>query len=340
MIKYVLAIILLISTSLHAVTMSTDIVAGFSAFRETNTPSDDFDSALNFSVEHMLNDTLSVYSGVSSSLGQSDLGFSLDSFDLAFNYTNTLKNYTAILGSYSINFSHYSNDLSNNGSFSNVSTIMNPLLFNFFTQSLISDLGVVGLNYQQSFRFLTLNTGVFNNFNSSSNDTRSLGRFVNFGYKVFSSSYLSLATMQTNSFDISSSFNSDITAWIVAYCTNFNSVKFRSYLSGLNYKTKQANTDSVFSYLLEVATQIKKASLTLRYDSWIPNTSDINSIYLSSPAILATSNTVLGDISRLSVSLSLPIDKMITIQTDIIHENYDSLDSEIVGVISYAKVGF
>ena len=340
MIIRTLCISLLICSHIYSVSFSTDIVAGLTGFRQTKTNADTFDGALNFTVLNPISKQVEIQSEVLAGLGQSNLGFSFATFDLALNYTNFENNFKSILGSYDINFSHYSSRLSNNANLSKTSLSINPLIFNFFSDSAVADIGAIGLKYIKTYSSFELTSGLFNNINSNLSASRSLGKFVNLSWKLQTDSYISLAALATNGFSISDQLSSDISSWILSYSKNMQKITLTTYLSGLNYKNQQGSTESVVSYLFEAATQYKQSTLFARFDTWIPESSNSNSISLSNPSILSNSMSIFGKISRFSIGVNHPLDKLLNLKTDLIYEKYHNIDSSIVGLISYAKVGF
>jgi hypothetical protein len=331
---------ILLCSFINGMTMSSEFVSGVSGYAQSSSNSDKFDSAINFSIDYPLNSNISFHNTIFSGLAQSSLGFSPASFDFALSYHNTKNNFDVVMGSYDVEFGDYSLNLSNNASFKTKSLIVNPLMFSFLASSAVSNIGAIGMLYKKKINSINVSSGLFNNINSQSSSSKFFGKFVNLEWDFTDQSKISLAALASNDFKVATTFNSDIYSLVITYSTIVSNIAFRSYLSGLNYTTKVGTSDSVLSYLLEASTKIKKYTVLLRYDVWAPESSDSGTIGLSNPSILSTSSEIRGDVSRLSLGLSYPLDNMFELKSDLIYENYHSENDDIIGLITYTKVVF
>lgn len=335
---------MLFCSFIHAMSMSSEFVSGVSGYSQSDSNSDKFDGAINFSIDYPLNSTISFHNTILAGLAQSSLGFSMASFDLALKYHNSKNDFDVIMGSYDVDFGHFSKKLSNNASFQTSSLIVNPLVYSFLASSSVTNVGAIGMLYNKKINSINVSSGLFNNLNSQTTSSVSFGKFVNLEWDITDQSKLSFGALTTNDFKVSNSFNSDIFSWIFTYSniysTSFSTIRFRSYFSGLNYTTKSGNSNSVLSYLIEASTKIEKSTLLLRYDVWSPESSEVGTVGLSNPSILSTASEERGDISRLSLGISYPLDKMLELKSDLIYENYHSQNDEIIGLITYTKVVF
>lgn len=346
------------SLSVQSINLGGHFLGGLSAFGQADKQQSQFDLAYNLDVAVVFNERLKSFAQFQSGSGGGFLGYvGPESVltDVGIDYT--LKRLPGVItfGSFDTPFGLQTEGLTNNADTSGSPFILNDLFYSYFGGE-VGTLNTIGIKYvhdlgKETQLTVSLTNGTSeNSVNEGNNPEILLGlrQILLNGRWTVGTSYLHSDDSDDVNNPDSGSFNTKTTLWIVDNIIQLNGEwQFANYIGAGTFNDDNAATkDNVLFAMLGLTQETYNYKAGYRVSLWQPEDNDGNGNGFSAQLqpggldhLVNGLNPIDTQVIRHQFGFALHLDDGVTLNTDLIIENYGDGD-DITTILAYVMGAF